>query len=642
MANREGSSSNKAPLFDGTNYAFWKLQMQTYLRSLSYDVWMSVETGYTLVEGPLTENAQKKAYENDSKAQNALMSGLVDSDLVKVMGCTTAKQIWDKLCSVHEGDAKIKEEKLQTHRPKFECLKMAEDETIEAYMLRVNEAVNAIRGLGEEIKDPVIVKKVLRSLPPRLDLKVFAIEEAKDLDTFSMDELHGSLSAFEMRIDRPKATDKIAAFKVQKKKKIEPKSDEDDTDTDSDAGETNFVRKLKRGKGKYRDDSSEDESDDDTTDELLFMVLSDITEKSDEHPTTGSDNDEEEAEVDLEGELIAALDELKTERKSHKKTTKQLKEAEKKILEMKVQIEEFKKVVDELETQFSLKSGDCCKLEEEVVMLRNKVDISIENIPSSSDPQTDKLDEILSCQRPAHIKFGLGYEGESSKQMVKGKGTIEDPIQLKKERKNPVQPKTTNVKTIWVKKNDVVENSSMVVKIALKAQNKPMPWLLDSDCSRHMTGNKEIFKKYQQYDGGSVRFGNNDGGKIIGKGTVSFGRKVKSHDVLYMTGLRHSLLSISQICDKGHDVIFNTHGCEIRKSSNGKLVAASMRTSGNLYMLTNEMEGSCLFGQQDENWLWHKRLGHINFDNLVKISSKNVVRDMPKINKPVESICSSC
>ncbi|XP_043710374.1 uncharacterized protein LOC122659308 [Telopea speciosissima] len=583
MANREGSSSNKSPLFVGTNYTFWKLQMRTYLRSLGYDVWISVETCYTPVEGPLIENAQKKAYKNDSKAQNALMSGLVDSELLKVMGCTTAKQIEDKLCSVHEGDGKIKEAKLQTHRAQFKCLKMAEDETIKAYMLRVNEVVNAIRGLGEEIKDPVIVKKVLRSLPPRFDSKVFAIEEAKDLDTFGMDELHDSLSAFKMRIDRPKATDKIAAFKVQKKKQIEPKSDEDDIDADSDDGETDFIRKLKRGKGKYKgklpfksfncggvghfaakcphkgkdaneepkqfkkkktffkkgkskskgliskhqnrssDDSSKDESNDDTANESLFVVPSDITEKSNEHPTIGSDNDDEEAEVDLKGELLAALDELKTERISHKKTTKQLKEAEKKMLEMKVQIEEFKKVIDELETQLSLKSGDYCELEEEVVLLRNKVHKSVEGTASVTNPQTDKLDEILSYQRPAHIKFGIGYEGKSPKQMVKGKGTIEDPIQLKKvtprqdrsklahqkswrrmlhtnnmqERKNLVQPKTTSVKTIWVKKKDVVEVSSMVVKTALKAQNKPMPWLLDSGCSHHMTGNKEMFKKYQ-------------------------------------------------------------------------------------------------------------------------------------------------
>ncbi|XP_043696877.1 uncharacterized protein LOC122647574 [Telopea speciosissima] len=572
---------------------------------------------------------------------------------------------------------------------------MAEDETIEPYMLRVNEAVNAIRGLGEEIKDPVIVKKVLRSLLPR-----------------------------------PKATDKTAAFKVQMNKQIEPKSDEDDTDADSDDGEINFVRKLKRGKDKYRgklpfkcfnyggvghfaakcphkdkeadeepkqfkkkkpflkkgkskskgliskhhkstsDDSFEDESDDDTADESLSMVLSDITEKSDEHPTTGSDNDDEDAEVDLERELIAALNELKTERKSHKKTAKQLKEAEKKMLEMKVQIKEFKKVVDELETQLSLKSGDYCKLEEEVVMLRNKVDIYVESILSPSDPQTDKLDEKLSCQRPEHIKFGLGYEGESSKQMVKGKGIIEDPIQLKKvphrqnrsklahqkswryapstrsaaslrkmlhtnhmqERKNPIQPKTTNVKTIWVKKKDVVENSSMVVKTTLKAQNKPMPWLLDSGCSHHMTGNKEMFKKYQQYDGGSVRFSNNDGGKIIGKGIVSFGRKAKSHDVLYMTGLRHNLLSISQICDKGQDVIFSTYGCEIKKSSNGKLVAVGTRTSGNLYMLTDEMEG---YSSQSKAYrCYNKRLKKLVESADVTIdekraASKDPTRELP-------------
>lgn len=48
----------------------------------------------------------------------------------------------------HEGDDKIKEEKLQTHRVPFEGLKMNEDKNIKAYMLRVNEIINTIIGLG--------------------------------------------------------------------------------------------------------------------------------------------------------------------------------------------------------------------------------------------------------------------------------------------------------------------------------------------------------------------------------------------------------------------------------------------------------------------------------------------------------------
>ena len=44
----------------------------------------------------------------------------------------------------------------------------------------------------------------------------------------------------------------------------------------------------------------------------------------------------------------------------------------------------------------------------------------------------------------------------------------------------------------------------------------------------------------------------------------------------------------------------------------------------------------------DNSWLWHRRLGHINFDNLVKISKLGAVRNLPKITKPTNSICKHC
>jgi hypothetical protein len=43
--------------------------------------------------------------------------------------------------------------------------------------------------------------------------------------------------------------------------------------------------------------------------------------------------------------------------------------------------------------------------------------------------------------------------------------------------------------------------------------------------------------------------------------------------------------------------------------------------------------------QIDENWLWHRRMRHINFDNLVKVSNKKAVRGMPKIIKPSNPVC---
>lgn len=109
-----------------------------------------------------------------------------------------------------------------------------------------------------------------------------------------------------------------------------------------------------------------------------------------------------------------------------------------------------------------------------------------------------------------------------------------------------------------------------------------------------------------------------------------------------MIKLNHILLSVSQICDRGNDVTFKKYGCEIRRTENGRLVVVGRRTFGNSYTLTQNLEGSCFLGKQDEDWLLYKRLGHISFDNLVKIYSKKVVRHIPNITKPSNTIYDSC
>ena len=44
----------------------------------------------------------------------------------------------------------------------------------------------------------------------------------------------------------------------------------------------------------------------------------------------------------------------------------------------------------------------------------------------------------------------------------------------------------------------------------------------------------------------------------------------------------------------------------------------------------------------DESWLWHKRMGHLNFDNLSRVSKKEVVRDFHNILKPINLVCRHC
>jgi hypothetical protein len=76
-----------------------------------------------------------KLSQNNSKSKNALLNGLSETIFTKVAHCKSAKEIWDKLQNIYEGDSKVKEAKIQTYRGQFEQLKMKEDENIAAYIL---------------------------------------------------------------------------------------------------------------------------------------------------------------------------------------------------------------------------------------------------------------------------------------------------------------------------------------------------------------------------------------------------------------------------------------------------------------------------------------------------------------------------
>jgi uncharacterized lipoprotein YehR (DUF1307 family) len=214
--------------------------MRTYIMALGADVWDVVETGYVkpIVLGSKDD---KLEFNFNAKAMNAILSGLAEAEFVKVMHLETAKEMWDKLISSYEGNEKVKDAKLQTYRLQFEQLKMNEDETINKFLLRVEELVSAMKGLGEKIEDVLLVQKILRSLLDRFDPKVSAIEELNDLKTLSIDQLLGTLTSYEMRISKYKSTTREASFKADKNE-----------DSEADEIEAKFVRRLKKGSGKYQ------------------------------------------------------------------------------------------------------------------------------------------------------------------------------------------------------------------------------------------------------------------------------------------------------------------------------------------------------------------------------------------------------
>jgi hypothetical protein len=76
-----------------------------------------------------------KLGQNNFKAKNALVNGLSETIFTKVSHCKSAKEIWDKLQNIYEGDSKVKAAKLETYRGQFKQLKMKEDANIASYFL---------------------------------------------------------------------------------------------------------------------------------------------------------------------------------------------------------------------------------------------------------------------------------------------------------------------------------------------------------------------------------------------------------------------------------------------------------------------------------------------------------------------------
>jgi hypothetical protein len=170
------------------------------------------------------------------------------------------------------------------------------------------------------------------------------------------------------------------------------------------------------------DDSSEDiDSDSSCEDKVNDFMLMDMGDIDDEH--TGGDMNDEEVVVDMEGELISALEEI-DRLKFKKRKLKQLlmqfekngKEPSEDFVLLKVELEEENKIEDILKKQLAVKKVRCEALEAEVVVVRKDLEkfqaLYHQNLTSIK--ASEGLATILNQQRNPKLKTSLGYEEGSS------------------------------------------------------------------------------------------------------------------------------------------------------------------------------------------------------------------------------------
>ena len=104
---------------------------------------------------------------------------------------------------------------------------------------------------------------------------------------------------------------------------------------------------------------------------------------------------------------------------------------------------------------------------------------------------------------------------------------------------------------------------------------------MDSGCLGHIAGYKSLLSEFEEKVGPSVSYGDGNLGKILGYGKIKVGNVI-IENVALVAGLKHNLISVSQICDRGYHVNFYKEHCEIVSKSDGKITLTGVR-HGSLY-----------------------------------------------------------
>nr|GEZ19774.1 retrovirus-related Pol polyprotein from transposon TNT 1-94 [Tanacetum cinerariifolium] len=174
-------------------------------------------------------------------------------------------------------------------------------------------------------------------------------------------------------------------------------------------------------------------------------------------------------------------------------------------------------------------------------------------------------------------------------------------------------------------------------------------FIVDSGCSKHMTGNLKLLINFVEKFLGlnhnlfSVgQFCDADLEVALRKSTCYI-RDLKGNDLL--TGLNHNLFSVGQFCDADLEVAFRKSTCYIRDLKGNDLLTGSRGT--NLYSITLQDTTSpnpiCLMVKATSShaWLWHRRLSHLNFDTINLLLKNDIVIGLPKLKFVKDHLCSS-
>jgi len=212
----------------------------------------------------------------------------------------------------------------------------------------------------------------------------------------------------------------------------------------------------------------------------------------------------------------------------------------------------------------------------------------------------------------------------------------------------PTWQRNANYVEAKVQEDEAKEEDELLLMahVFLK-QSKEEEWFLDFGCINHMTRNKDWFSEMDESFRHTVKLGNNTKMAVMGKGIVRLhvnGVTNVVSNVYYVPDLKNNLLSIGQLQEKGLTILIEDGKCKVNHPGRGQIMEISMSGNRMFVVAATIMPKypTCFQVEStNESHLWHCRLGHLHYNGLKTLFSKNMVNGLPSIATPKE-LCTHC
>ena len=196
MSGREGPP----PVFDGEDFPYWKIRMESYLEAIDPLLYIAAVTGFPAVvdkDKPTTSELNYGKW--NAKARNVLFRGLCKEVFNRVRTIKDAHKLWEEICALHEGTLSEREQCHSTLSKKLSDFRMLPHENANQMYSRLNVLVEEINGLGlTQIKEDDVARKILDLLPVDKYGHIVTVLHQTDLSKATPSGVLGKINAHEM------------------------------------------------------------------------------------------------------------------------------------------------------------------------------------------------------------------------------------------------------------------------------------------------------------------------------------------------------------------------------------------------------------------------------------------------------------